>query len=56
VFSTNGVHNFGQTDANGSINAVPLDLFCFGTPEQGLYAAQAEGPAGKVFAAAAPPC
>ena len=56
VFGTNGVISFGQTDANGTISATPLNLRCVGTPDEGLIAAQAEGPAGKVFAAAAPSC
>jgi hypothetical protein len=56
VFGPEGVISFGQTDANGTISATPLNLQCFGTPDEGLVAAQAEGPAGKVFAAAAPNC
>jgi len=56
VFGTNGVISAGQTDANGTISATPLNLRCVGTPDEGLIAAQAEGPAGKVFAAAAPNC
>jgi hypothetical protein len=56
VFVGEAVISFGQTDANGSISATPLNVQCFGTPDEGLIGAQAEGPAGKVFAAAAPNC
>jgi hypothetical protein len=55
VFGVGAVFSFGQTDANGSISAT-LNFQCSGTPGGGLIGAQAEGPAGKVFAAAEPPC
>ena len=55
VFDGSFVLRAGQADSNGTISGTPLNLLCLGD-EGGLFAAQAEGPAGPVITAVEAPC